>query len=40
MFTNIMRQGMSKEMQVRISNHFNMGLNKQVKKVMAKQRQQ
>lgn len=31
MFTNIMRQGMSKDMQTKISNHFNSVLNQQVK---------
>ena len=38
MFTNFMRQGQSKEVQIRISNHFNVGLNKQVKEVLAVQR--
>ena len=39
MFTTMLRQGLSKEEQVRISNHFNVGLNKQVKRVLALQRE-
>ena len=38
MFTNIMREGMSKEMQVKISNHFNQKLNRRVKQTLAQQK--
>ena len=38
MFTNMLRQGMGKEMQVKISNTFNTKLNMKVKQALAKQR--
>ena len=38
MFTSILNQGMEKEMQIKLRNHFNVGLKKQVKRVLSLQR--
>ncbi len=34
MFLNLMREGMSKDMQVKIKERFEVGLNKQVKRII------
>ena len=40
MFTNIMNEGMNKEMQAKISNFFNVNLRQQVKRTLALQKKQ